>query len=59
MGRAIESAPAFDDRKIKSALRGDCSPDALDGYERAIYGVEHEQRMKTAGENELEFYKQL
>jgi hypothetical protein len=59
VGRAIESAPAFDDRRIKSALRGDCSPDVLDGTERAIYAVEHEQRMKTASESELEFYKSL
>lgn len=59
IGRAIEAAPAFDDRKIKSALRGERSPDTLDAYERAIYDVEHEQRMKTAGENEREFFRKL
>jgi len=59
LGRAIERAPAFDDRAIKSALRGEISPDALDAYERAIYDVEHEELMRTAGDNERDFYRRL
>jgi hypothetical protein len=36
LGRAIEQAPAFDDKKVKSALSGELSPDALDPYERGL-----------------------
>ncbi|WP_162622732.1 TA system antitoxin ParD family protein [Salinisphaera orenii] len=59
LGQAIEQAPTFDDKKIKSALRGEISPDELGSYERAVYDVEHEVLMENASDTEVEFFRQL
>lgn len=48
-----------DSPNVDRALRGEISPDDLDGYERAAYDAEHEILMRRPNPDEIVFFRQL